>query len=346
MLDVAAAAGVSLSTVSRVINDDGLVGPVLAARVGEAVEALGYRRDDTASSLRRADRVSASVGLIFPDVSDPFFAVVHRGAEEVAHRRGVLMFAGSTDEDPRRAAGLSAAFSARNVDGLIVVPSGNDQSYLVRDHEAGTALVFVDRPPRLLEADTVVSDNAGGVREAARALLDGGHRRIGYLGDRRRIFTAVERLRGYREALAERGVPEEPALVHMDRDGTDAAHSAVLAMLGAHDPPTGIVSGQNLLSMGAVNALREHGLQHTVALIGFDDLPLAAALEPPLSVVAQDPEAIGRRAAELLFTRIDGHDGPPRRVTVSTTFLRRGSGEIPPARPGGIGGRRHARAGL
>ena len=151
---------------------------------------LGYRRDLTASTLRRADRQSASIGLIIEDVSNPFFSAVHRGVEDVARPHGVLTFVGSSDEQPERERELAETFGARGVDGLVIVPCAPDQSYLMRDHEAGTALVFVDRPPRFMPGHAVVSDNVGGARGAVEHLLAAGHTRIAFLGDRLYVFTA------------------------------------------------------------------------------------------------------------------------------------------------------------
>ncbi|MCW2569244.1 MAG: cytR 5, partial [Mycobacterium sp.] len=147
MKDVAVLAGVSLSTVSRVVNGEN-ARPDLIARVQHAVGMLGYRRDLTASTLRRADRVSASIGLVVADVGNPFFAAVQRGVEEVARQRGVLGFTGSSDEDPDRERELAHALTGRRVDGLIIVPTGDDQSYLLTERQAGMAFVFVDRPAR------------------------------------------------------------------------------------------------------------------------------------------------------------------------------------------------------
>ena len=209
MKQVAALAGVSLATVSRVVNGGPSVRADLAARVHEAVELLGYRHNLTASSLRRADRLSASIGLIFEDVANPFFSAVHRGVEEVARERGVLTFAGSSDERPERERELAESFSARRVDGLIIAPAATDHSYLQRDREAGVALVFVDRPASFVDADVVLTDNAGGARAAVSHLIDHGHRRIAFLGDRPELHTATERLRGYRDALARHGIREE-----------------------------------------------------------------------------------------------------------------------------------------
>src|SRR5262245_43542286 len=213
MREVATLAGVSLATVSRVINDEGSVRPDLAEKVQEAVALLGYRRDLTATNLRRADRASASIGVVFDDVANPFHAALLRGVETVARTRGVLPLVGSSDEDPARERELAEAFLSRRVDGLIVVPAGRDQSYLSAERDAGVALVFVDRPPAFIDADFVVSDNAGGARVATAHLIAHGHRRIAFLGDRESIFTATERRRGYEEALAEHGIPYDSALV-------------------------------------------------------------------------------------------------------------------------------------
>src|SRR3954466_10531 len=161
MKEVARVADVSVATVSRVINGTGDVRPDLAGRVHDAVKLLGYRRDVTASTLRRADRQSSSIGLIIEDVSNPFFSAVHRGVEDIARTHGVLTFVGSSDENEQRERALAEAFAARGVDGLVIVPSASDQSYLMRDHQAGIALVFVDRPPHYFRGDAVISDNRG-----------------------------------------------------------------------------------------------------------------------------------------------------------------------------------------
>src|SRR3954453_4660221 len=156
MKEVAAVAGVSLATVSRVVNDAPDVAPALAERVQEAIRMLGYRRDLTASNLRRADRASATVGLLLEDVANPFFSSLHRSVEDVARRRGVLVFAGSSDEDPGRERELVESLVARGVDGLIIAPTGGDQGYLLRDREAGVAMVLVPGPERFVDPDSVL----------------------------------------------------------------------------------------------------------------------------------------------------------------------------------------------
>jgi LacI family transcriptional regulator, galactose operon repressor len=329
MRQVAAVAGVSLSTVSRVLN--GIeVQPDRARRVHDAVAMLGYRRDLTASTLRRADRLSATIGLLLEDVANPFFSALHRSVEDVARRHGVLVFAGSSDEDPVREREVVEGLLGRGVDGLIIAPTAGDHSYLARDRQAGVALVFVDRPPRFIDADAVVSDNAGGADAGVSHLIAAGHRRIAFLGDRPEIHTAVERLRGYHEALARHGIADDPALVRHPLISPDEAYAATNDLLSMSDPPTALFASQNLLTIGAVRALHDLGRQHAIALVGFDDVALADVVDPALTVIAQDPAALGRAAAELLFARLSGDNGPSHRLDLPTPLVVRGSGELAP----------------
>ena len=329
MHDVAGVAGVSLSTVSRVVNEHGSVRADLAERVRDAVDLLGYRRDLTASTLRRADRVSASVGLVFEDVSNPFFSAIHRGVEEVARGRGVLIFVGSSDEDPERERELVHGFCGRRVDGLIVAPVARDQSYLLRELAAGMAVVFIDRPPEAIEADAVLIDNPAAAAGAVDHLVEAGHRRIAFLGDREQIFTARERRAGYREALARHLIPLDDELVRTGLEDSDSSFRATQELLALDEPPSALLTSQNLITIGAVRALQAAGSQHEVAMVGIDDLVLADAVEPPITVVSQDPVTLGHAAAELLFERLDGAAGPVRHVLMPTRLIDRGSGRIP-----------------
>ncbi len=330
MKQVAALAGVSLSTVSRVVNGDPAVGQQLADRVLAAAEALGYRHNVAASALRRADGLSASIGVIVEDVANPFFSAVQRGIEDVARRRGVLTFAGSSDETPGRERELAEAFGARGVDGLIIAPAASDHSYLLRDRAAGVAIVFVDRPGSFIDADAALTDNAGGARLGVAHLIAAGHRRIAFLGDRPELYTAAERLRGYREALAAAGLAADPELVRHTLPRAVDAYAQTRALLGGPSRPTALFTSQNLITIQAVQAIHNLGLEHTVALVGFDDIALAGLVDPGLTVISQHASGLGRAAAELLFARLDGYAGPSRRVVLEPTLIARGSGELRP----------------
>lgn len=330
MRDVAALAGVSLKTVSRVVNEAPTVDAGLAARVRRAAAQLNYRHNMTASNLRRGDRRSFMIGLMLEDMANPYSSVIYRAVEDAARARGVGVLAGSLDEDPARERELAATLVARRVDGLIIVPAGREHSYLRGEQDMGTAVVFVDRPPLLLGADAVMADNTAGAAAATAHLVRAGHRRIAFLGDLTTIATAADRYAGYRQVLAQAGLPAEAALECHDLHTAEAAQAAAAALLSAPDPPTALFSAQNLITLGTVRALRAARAQHTTALVGFDDLPLADLLDPPVTVVAQDAHAIGTLAARILFTRIDGDTTPPRTHIVPTTLIPRGSGEIPP----------------
>ncbi len=330
--DVAALAGVGLKTVSRVINGEPGVSPELTARVRDAAERLDFRPNLGARSLRRAGGKTATIGLLLEDVSNPFSAAIHRSIENVARARGVAVFTASVDEDPDRERALVQAFVARRVDGLVMVPAGADQSYLRSEVRAGLSLVFLDRPPGYLDADVVLADNQAGAEDAIRHLVARGHRRVAYLGDLRTISTARERHAGYEAGLREAGIAIDPPLVLHDLHSSDLAEMAAADLFRREDPPTAIFASQNLVTIGAVRALRAAGRQHDVALVGFDEVPLSDLLEPGLTVVAQDVLAIGRGAVEQLFRRLDGDRSPTVRQVVPTRLIPRGSGEIAPGR--------------
>jgi LacI family transcriptional regulator len=194
----------------------------------------------------------------------------------------------------------------------------------------GTAVVFVDRPPRYLAADAVVSDNRAGTANGVRHLIELGHRRIAYLGDLSSITTAQERFAGFEDALREAGLGLDYRLVRHDLHTIDAATAAAAELLTGSSPPTALFSGQNLVTIGTVRALRAAGLQHRTALIGFDDFPLADLLEPGITVIAQDPASIGKLGTEILFRRIHGDTSPVKEHVVPTRIIERASGAIPP----------------
>jgi LacI family transcriptional regulator len=331
MLDVAALAGVGLKTVSRVVNAEPGVSPALEAKVRLAIEQLNYRRDANASMLRRLGNKTQTIGLVLEDVANPFSSALHRAIEDAARARHVLVFAGSCEEDPLRERELIGSFRDRRVDGIIVVPASHDHTYLYEEQRAGTALVFVDRPAGHLDADSVASNNVGGAVQAVEHLLAHGHRRIGFLGDLLSISTAEQRLQGYTRALERAGIAHEPALIRTGIRDPEAAARAVGELLALDEPPTALFTSQNLSTIGAIRALRNAGLERKIALIGFDDVALADLLDPAVSVVAQDPQELGRTAAELLFRRLDGDTSPSVHRVVPVELIARGSGEIRPA---------------
>jgi LacI family transcriptional regulator len=329
MRDVASAAGVSVMTVSRVVNGDTGVAPETAARVEQAVLRLGYQRNDLARQLRRKGQATRTIGLVVDDLANPFYSVLARAVEDEAYRRGYLVLVGSTNNDPRREREMVAAFAARQVDGLILVPTSGNQAFLRAQLDLGTPMVCADRVLAGLDVDTVAVDNRDGARRAVAHLIAHGHRRVAYLGDHRGIWTLRERYAGYRDALAQGGVPADPELVRHGLRSRAAAAAATVELMRLAEPPTAVFGSNDLITMGAIDGLA--GLDRPVAMVGFDDFPLADKLTPPVTVVSQDPGTIGATAAQLLFSRVDGNTGPVRSVRLLTRFIPRGSGELSPS---------------
>jgi LacI family transcriptional regulator len=330
MRDVAALAGVSLKTVSRVLNGEAGVAPATAQRVRQAAEDLSFQLNFGARSLRRSDGRTATIGLILENVENPYSSAIHRAVENVARVRGVSVLAGSLEEDPGRERELVAAFTSRRVDGLIMMPTGGDHSYLLAERRAGTSMVFVDRLPGVIEGDVVVTDNQVGAATGVQHLISAGHRRIGFLGDLLQIQTAQQRYAGYLDAMRAADLRIVRSDTVHDATSASLAEAAVTALMRRGDPPTALFTAQNFVTYGALRALRQLGLHQDVALVGFDDFYLADVLDPPVTVVAQDPAAIGRRAAERLFGRFDGDTSPFTTEVVPSRLVVRGSGEIPP----------------
>ena len=326
MRDVAQAAGVSLKTVSRVVNGEPGVGAATAQRVSAAIADLGFRRNDLARSLRRA-HASATLGLIIEDLANPFYSTIARAVEEVARRRGYIVITASSEESGERERELVATLLSRQVDGLLLVPAARDHSYLRPELAMGVQVVFLDRPPGGLEADAVLIDNAGGARAGVEHLLSQGHRRIGLIGDPPELYTLAERVGGYRAALAAWGVEADESLMRLGAHDVVQAEVSARELLEHPDPPTAIFAANNRVSVGALRALK--GAEAPVALVGFDDFELAEMLPVPVTVVRHDPGELGRRAAEILFARLDGHRGRPQTVILPTELVVRGSGEVP-----------------
>jgi LacI family transcriptional regulator len=328
MREVAALAGVAIKTVSRVFNDVPTVDPALAKRVIDAAEELGYRRNLTASNLRRSDGRTHTIGLLLEDVSNPYSARIHRAVEDKARDRGLLLLAGSLDEDPARERELAKALIDRRVDGLIIIPAGDNHDYVIAEQRAGTSFVFVDRAPVPAVADSVVADNRVGAAAGVSHLMSAGHRRIAYIGDTQTIMTARERYKGYHLAHKQALLSPDPDLIRLGVGTVAAANAMTRELLELSNPPDAIFASQNLVTIGVIEALHELRLHKRIAMVGFDDIPLGAVLDPGVTIVAQDAVAIGQKAAERLFARMDGDMSPPKVFTIPTRLIQRGSGEI------------------
>ncbi|WP_033223474.1 LacI family DNA-binding transcriptional regulator [Kitasatospora phosalacinea] len=327
--DVAQEVGVSAKTVSRVLNGDGPTSPQTREKVMAAVEKLGFQPNLMARNIR-VGGPDSTVGLIIPDMGNPFFGSVAGGIESAVRERGLTLLMGSCADDPARERALTATFLARRVSALMVVPTaGADHAHLRTARTAGLPVVFLDRPGTGLAADSVVSSNRDGAREGTAHLIAAGHRRIAFVGDRpATLYTRRERLAGYREALDAAHLPYDRSLV---LDGHTEAEAADAVQRALHDPqpPTAILAANNFAAMGTVLGTTR-ARRRDVALVSFDDLPFAEVLEPAITTVAQDPTAIGTAAAAIALARLDGDRTRARTVTIPTRLIPRGSGELPP----------------
>ena len=321
--DVAREAEVSIKTVSRVVNEEAVVSPATAERVSEVAERLGYRPNEVARSLK--GKASRTIGLIIADISNPFFADVCRAVERVARRRGYSVVLCASAEDVAAEREYVGILASRRVDGLLLVPAPDGQGYLEEEQDAGLPIVALDRPADGVTTDTVMVENRAAARGATEHLIGRRHTRIAFVGDAEGIYTARERLEGYKDALKARDL--EPIY----RLGAGSVASAVRAatdLLSLPERPTAFFAGNSLMTAGVLRAIERFGLRvpEDAAFVGFDDFELLSVLRPNLTLVSQPTRELGRRAAELLFDRIDGKGPPePRRLVLPTELVVRGS---------------------
>ncbi len=327
MRQVAAHARVSLKTVSRVINAESVVSPTLRSRVQASVEHLGYRHNLQASSLRRTDSRSATIGLVLRDAANALSAPLSNEVESIALKRGVLVFTGSSHDDEEHDRELIWAFSCHRVDGLIVVGTTQNTDLLLAEHRAGTSIVLVDQLESTFDSDHVVTDDFQGTQLGIRHLIANGHRHIGYLGGPASDRT-IRRYRGCVDELRAQGWPIDEHLVRLDVHDSEAAETAAAELLSEARRPTALFASGSQIALGTYRVLRRLDLNRQVALVAFDDLLDADLTACGVTVIAPDPVALGRAAAKLLFRRIDGDESPPVHHLIPSRLITRATGEI------------------
>lgn len=325
--DVARAAGVSISTVSRVLSRPELVNADTRARVRQIIADMAFRPSRVARRLRAVRGPTNLVGLVIPDIQNPFFADLARGVEDVAQAHGYVTLLANSDERADKENRYLDVMRAESVDGVILPPVAAGSEGVSRLAAAGIPVVYVDRRPRRVTGDAVVIDNERGAREATEHLLRLGHRRIALIQGRPGLSTSRERLEGYRQALQEAGIAFDLRLVGTGDSRQASGRALARDLLTRDPPPTALVVGNGLMTLGALETIHRLGrrVPEELALIGFDDMPWALAVDPPLTVVRQPAEAMGRRAMELLLERL----ADPRRerqvVALQPELVVRGS---------------------
>jgi LacI family transcriptional regulator len=254
-------------------------------------------------------------------VANPFWSAITDGAEQVARRHQHMLVVGSTRHSyDRERELLRDLVLRRRVDGVLVVPTAQPQHELHAELSRWAPIVFIDRKPVGVAADAVLLDNQGGARGAVEHLIAQGHRRIAYVGGDPGVTTGAKRLAGYRQALKQAGLPVEPALVRLGVHTVAEAHQAATGLLTV--PVDAIFADNNRMAVGVLQALHEH--DGRIGLAAFDDVELAALLSRPVALVTYDATKLGAHAAELLFARINGAAGPPKRSVHRTTLVTRG----------------------
>lgn len=322
MSAVAQRAGVSSATVSRVLANKPYVRPEVRERVWQAVRELGYRPNRVARSLR-AQR-SKIIGLIISDIQNPFFTSVVRAIEDAAYEKGYSILLCNTDEDPQKERFYLELMVDENVSGIIVCPTRESVSH-IQDYPI--PLVTLDRRVVNVDTDAILLDNVESAAKLVSHLIANGHRRIGAVIGTPDFTTGRERCEGYLAALRAHDIPFEPALLIQVSPKTDAGYSAAEHLLDLPLPPTAIFAGNNLLTLGALKAVRARGLHipRDVALAGFDEMPWSALVEPGITVIEQPTYELGRTAAEVLLRRLENPARPTREVVLKGRLIVRES---------------------
>ncbi|MGJ6961275.1 LacI family DNA-binding transcriptional regulator [Streptosporangium sp. G11] len=331
MADVARHAGVSLKTVSRVVNQEPHVRQDVVRRVQDAITTLGFRRNEAASRLARGGSV-LTLGLVIENISNEFYSRLAKAVESAASAHSALVMFGSYEERADREVMIVETMYGRGVDAMVIVPTAGDHTWLAEYVASGLTAVFVDRVPEgMPEVDAVLLDAGSGGRIATEHLLAYGHRRIALVSDNDPLSSVHARAEGHRAALRAAGVAVDPTLCVIGVFEPWRVEQEVRRLLALPDPPTAFFATNNRAAIGLVQALRDHPGPRP-AFVGFDDFEMAGVFNPGITVVRYDVGRLGGAAVELLLSRMRDPARPRQHVTVPVELVARGSGELPPPR--------------
>lgn len=325
MDDVARLAGVSVSTVSHVLNGTRNVNAATRERVDAAIAEIGYRRNVVARSL--AAGRTHTVGLSIAALTNPYFGSLVHAVEQRLSEAGYVLILGDSHDEPRSERRVTDSLLDRQVDGMILAPAaGSEFSTIPEIVRSGTPLVLIDRMLDV-SCDQVGPENDASAHELTTHLLDAGHRRIAIVRGIEGISSTTERFDGYARALADRGIELDPRLILDGRSNVEVAESRVRELMSGPDRPSALVSMNNSMTIGSLKAVRGLGLSipADLAFVCYDDFEWSDLFEPRLTAAAQDVQTIGRTAADLVLRRIEGHEDAPRSIRVPTTFTHRNS---------------------
>lgn len=304
--DVARAAGVSHSTVSRALRASPLVNAATAEQIRQKAEELGYRASAVARSL--VTRRSQTLGVIVTSIADPFNGEVVRAIEETAYRNGYSVLLANSQTDPDRIITIIRSFQERRVEGILVTASRVGALYVPLIAETKVPIVLINNRQDSDQVHSVTIDNEAAAREAAKYLIDFGHRRIGFIGDRLGSQSNLERFAGYQRALAEAGIVFRPELLVHGDGRPKAAAEAMTRLLAVPERPSAVLCYNDMSAMGALHTASQSKVRVPLdlSIIGFDDLFFARYLSPPLTTIRQPKRNMGKQATQLLFDLLAG----------------------------------------
>jgi len=290
-----------------------------------AINELGYHPSRVARRLRM--EATTILGLVISDIANPFFPSVARGIEDVAYDNNYSLLLCNTDENPAKEALYVRVLLAEKVAGVIISPTDENSTTCQVLIESGIPVVTMDRRLPRLAVDTVIVDNVQGAYQAVSHLINLGHRSIALIGGPAHITTGRERQEGYTKALKDHGLAIDEGMIKVGDFKQESGYQRARELLEMTSPPTAIFAANNLMTLGALNAIHERGLDipGDIAIIGFDDMPWATSLRPSLTVVSQPTYELGRIAAELLLARISDKNRPIQEVKLEATLIMRQS---------------------
>ncbi len=324
--DVAKKAGVSQATVSRVAGNYGYVSVETRRKVLKAIQELGYRPNHIARSM--VTNTTQSIGLVVTDIQNPFFAQLARGIEEITWKHGYTLILANTDENVQRESAILTFMQEKMVDGLVLVPASS-RATPVRTalYNQKMPIVLLDRASEGLDVDTVMVDNENGAYQAVSYLIELGHRRIGMIVDSLEITTNAERLAGYCSALHDHGLAIEESLIQSCQFTRQSAYAVTAEMLKRPNRPTALFTAYNFISIGALRAIQEAGLQipEDMSMVGFDEIDWYELNYPQLTTINQPVYDLGRIAAERLIARLKGDKTMAQEIRLKTWFVVRQS---------------------
>ncbi len=323
--DVSLAAGVSTATVSRVMAGFDEVNEQTRQRVLDAARTLNYQPNRNARNLRKS--TTSKIGVIISDIQNPFFGSVVRGVEKNTILDDYTLVLGNSDEEPQREQKLINMLLEEGVAGVILAPTSID---LTRYNDlccSGTPFVVIDRRLPISDVDMVLVDGEAGAEMAIDHLLQLGHTRIGYVGGLKHLSVMHEREQGYLKSLKKHDLPVMPEYLRMGNNRQSGGYAAVSELLSLAAPPSAILIANNLMTLGGLQAIHEHGMEipEHVSVVGFDDMDWAPSLRPPLTCVAQPAFEMGETAAAILLSRIRNSDQPHKTVVLETHLITRAS---------------------